>query len=183
MTTSLRGRPDASEYATFYHGYVSGVPDGDIVAALRDGGRELVSTIAAIPEERGGFRYAEGKWSIREVVGHVIDAERIFTYRLLRVARGDATPLPGFEENDYVRTAGSDARTMASLVAELRAVRESSVQLFESLPEDAWVRRGVASGAQVSARALAYIVVGHAMHHLRVLRDRYGISAAPRPQS
>jgi uncharacterized damage-inducible protein DinB len=179
MTTSLRHRPDTTEYAPFYHGYVSGVPDGDIVALVRDTGRELVGAIAAIPEERGGHRYAEGKWSIREVVGHVIDAERIFSYRLLRIARGDATPLAGFEENDYVRTAGSDARTMASLANELAVVRESSVLLYESLPEDAWVRRGVASGAEVSARAIAYIVVGHAMHHLRVLRERYGLAAAP----
>jgi uncharacterized damage-inducible protein DinB len=177
MTTSLRARPDVSEYAPFYHGYVTGVPDGDIVALVREAGRELVSAIAAIPEERAGFRYAEAKWSIREVIGHMIDAERIFSYRLLRIARGDATPLPGFEENDYVRTAGSDARTMASLLKELAAVRESTALLYESLPDDAWVRRGVASEKEVSARAIAYIVVGHAMHHLRVLRERYGVGA------
>lgn len=176
MTTSMRGRPDAAEYAPFYHGYVSGVPDGDIVALVRESGREQANAIAAVSEERGGFRYAEGKWSIREVVGHMIDAERIFSYRLLRIARGDATPLAGFEENDYVRTAGSDARTMASLVGELAVVREATALLYESLPDDAWVRRGIASGAEVSARAIAYIVVGHAMHHLRVLRERYGVA-------
>jgi hypothetical protein len=173
MTTPTPGRPDASEYPPFYHGYVSNVPDGDIVALLRDGGRELVSTLSAVPEERGGFRYGEGKWSIREVVGHMIDAERIFSYRLLRIARGDVTPLPGFDENEFARTAGSDSRTMASLVKELAAVRESSVLLFESLPADSWPRKGVASGKEVTARALAYIVVGHARHHLRILRERY----------
>ncbi|MEO8563474.1 MAG: DinB family protein, partial [bacterium] len=127
MTSSLRARPDASEYASFYHGYVSAVPQGDIVTLLRDGGKELIAALRAVPEERGAFRYGEGKWSIREVIGHMLDAERIFTYRALRIARGDATPLPGFEQNDYVKTAGSDARSMASLVDELAAVRESTV--------------------------------------------------------
>ena len=173
MTTSLRARPDSSEYASFYHRYVTGVPEGDVVDVLREGGRELVSAVAAVPEERGGFRYAEGKWSIREVVGHMIDAERIFSYRALRIARGDTTPLAGFEENDYVRHAGSDGRTIASLLEELRVVRESSVLLFQSLPDDAWVRRGTASGAEVSVRAIACIVAGHAAHHLRILRERY----------
>jgi uncharacterized damage-inducible protein DinB len=173
MTTSLSIRPDASEYAPFYHGYVSAVPDGDLVALLREGGREMRAALSAVPEERGGFRYAEGKWSIRDVIGHMIDAERIFTYRALRIARGDATPLPGFEQNDYVAAAGSNSRTIASLVEELAAVRESTVQLFQSLPDDAWVRRGVASGKEISVRAMAYIVAGHARHHFSVLRERY----------
>ena len=110
MTTVSRSRPDATEYAPFYASYIAGVPDGDIVGVLRETGRELVAAIAAIPEAHGGFRYAPEKWSVREVVGHLIDAERIFGYRALRLGRGDATPLPGFEENDYVRSAGSDAR-------------------------------------------------------------------------
>jgi len=177
MTTSLHVRPDSSEYAAYYEPYVAGVPDGDVVDVLREGGRELMTALAAIPEERGGHRYAEGKWSIREVIGHLIDAERIFSYRALWIARGDATPLPGFEEKDFVRTAGSDARTLASLLAELRAVRESSVRLFQSLPEEAWTRRGVASGNGVSVRALVYIVAGHSAHHLRVLRERYGVGS------
>jgi uncharacterized damage-inducible protein DinB len=173
MPTSLRARPHTSEYAPFYHPYISGVPEGDVVAIMRDAGRELHSAVMAIPEQRGGFRYAEGKWTIREVIGHLIDAERIFTYRALRIARSDATPLPGFEENDYVRTAGSDERTLASLGQELAAVRESTVLLFQSLPADAWVRRGVASGKEISVRAIAYIVAGHPLHHLRILRERY----------
>jgi hypothetical protein len=176
MTTSLRARPDASEYASFYHGYIAGVPEGDVLEHLRDSGRELLDAIGALPEERGGFRYADDKWTIREVVGHVIDAERIFTYRALRVARGDTTPLPGFEENEYVRTAGSDRRTLASLTRELGAVRESTVLLFESLPDEVWMRRGVASGKEISVRALAYITEGHPRHHLRILRERYQIA-------
>jgi uncharacterized damage-inducible protein DinB len=173
MAASRHARPDATEYAPFYAGYVAGVPEGDIVAVLRAGGDELASVLASIPESRGGFRYAEGKWSVRETIGHMIDAERVFTYRALRLARGDATPLPGFEQDDYVRAAGSEARTVADLADELRAVRAATVRLFASLPDDAWMRRGVVSGREVSVRALAYVAAGHAVHHLRVLRERY----------
>jgi uncharacterized damage-inducible protein DinB len=176
MTVTMpNARPDATEYAPFYAGYVALVPEADVVSALRDSGREIAAALATIPESRGGFRYAEGKWSIRELVGHVIDAERIFTYRALRLARADSTPLPAFEENDYVRSAGSDARTMADLVAELRAVRESTVHMFGSFPDEAWTRRGTVSGREISVRALASITAGHARHHLNMLRERYGI--------
>jgi uncharacterized damage-inducible protein DinB len=178
MATLQRARPDATEYAPFYANYVAGVPESDIVSVLRDSGREITAALAAIPESRGGFRYAEGKWSVRELVGHVSDAERIFSYRALRLARGDATPLPAFEENDYARVAGSDARTLADLVDELRAVRESTLRLFASLPNEAWTRKGVASGREVSVRALAYITAGHARHHLKILRERYGLPQA-----
>jgi hypothetical protein len=110
------------------------------------------------------------------VVGHLIDAERIFCYRALRLARADATPLPGFEENDYVRSAGSDARTLADLVDELRVVRDGTVRLFDSFADAAWGRRGVVNGREVSVRALAFIVAGHARHHLRILRERYSVA-------
>ena len=175
MATAARVRPDATEYAPFYARYVADVPEGDVVATLRESGREIVAALGAIPESRGGFRYAPEKWSVREVVGHVIDAERIFGYRALRLARADETPLPGFEENDYVRSAGSDARTLADLVDELRVVREGTVRLFASLPDEAWERRGVVNGREVSVRALAFITAGHARHHLAVLRERYAI--------
>lgn len=176
MAVTMQGaRPEATEYAPFYTGYVVLVPEADVVSALRDSGQEITAALSAIPESRGGVRYADGKWSIREVVGHVIDAERIFTYRALRLARADSTPLPPFEENDYVRSADSDARTMAELVAELRAVRESTVHLFASLPDEAWTRTGIVSGRPVSVRALAYITAGHLRHHAAILRDRYGM--------
>lgn len=173
MPTTLLTRPDDTEYAPFYARYVAGVPETDVVGALRDSGRELVAALTAIPEARGGFRYAPEKWTIREVVGHMIDAERIFGYRALRLARADATPLPGFEENDYARAAGSDARTLADLTDELRVVRDGTVRLFQSFPAEAWTRRGVVNGREVSVRALAYITAGHARHHLAVLRERY----------
>ena len=175
MASSLRTRPESSEYAPFFAGYVAAVPEGDVVALLRQNARELLDTVSSIPEDRGGFRYGEGKWSIREVIGHMIDAERIFTYRALRIARGDTTPLAPFDENEYVKTAGSDARTLSNLARELGAVREATVQLFESFPDDAWGRSGVASGRNISVRALAYITAGHAMHHLKILRERYGV--------
>ena len=175
MTTTLRARPDASEYAPFYHGYVTMVPDGGVVELVRSTGREVLEALGRIPETRGDHRYGPDKWTIREVIGHLIDAERIFTYRALRVARGDRTPLAAFDENEFVKTAGSEARTLASLTRELGAVREATAQLFESLPDEAWGRSGIASGKDVSLRALAYITTGHAMHHLRILRERYGV--------
>lgn len=178
MTTpasAAPARPDASEYPSFYAGYVGMVPeDESILAVLRTAGDEVVYALQGIPEAKGEHRYAEGKWSIRTALGHMIDVERIFTYRALRVARGDATPLPGFEENDYAVTAESDRRTVADLAAEMAAVRESTLRLFESLPPDAWMRRGTVSNGSVSVRALAYITAGHAQHHLKVLRERYG---------
>jgi hypothetical protein len=169
------GRPGPTEYAAFYAPYVDGVPNGDIVAQLRTNGGMLDATFGALTEDRGGHRYAEGKWTVREIVGHLVDAERIFAYRALRIARGDATPLPGFDENAYAAASNADTRALFDLRAELRVVRESSVRLYESLPDDAWTRLGVASGKEVSVRALACITVGHAMHHLRVLHERYGL--------
>jgi hypothetical protein len=174
-TTVASARPDATEYAPFYAGYVARVPEADVVGALRDSGTEIIAALAVVPASRGGFRYADEKWTVREVIGHLIDAERIFTYRALRLARGDSTPLPPFEENDYVRTAGSEARTLTDLVDELRAVRESTVRMFASFPGEAWTRTGIVSGREVSVRALAYITAGHARHHLAILRERYGI--------
>lgn len=166
-------RPGPGEYAPFYAGYVARVPDGDVLATLEAQLREAVSLLEGVPAGREGHRYAPGKWSVREVVGHVADAERIFAYRALRFARGDRTPLPGFEENGYVRAAGSDARPLAELTGELRTVRLATLSLFRGLPAEAWSRSGEASGAPVTVRALAWIAAGHAAHHLHVLRERY----------
>ena len=175
MTSPLRTRPQPTEYPAWYAGYVASVPDGDIITVLREAGQELATALAGIPEARGEHRYAEGKWTVRTLLGHMIDAERIFSYRALRLARGDATPLPGFEENDYARTAGSDTRSVADLASEMLVVREGTVRLFDSLPDDAWARSGTVNNGQVTVRALAYITAGHAKHHLGVLRDRYEV--------
>ncbi len=173
MTLALRARPDASEFPPFYAGYIAAVPDGDIIAVLREGESEIADALEAIPESKASHRYAEGKWTVCTLIGHMIDAERIFSYRALRLARGDSTPLPGFDENDFARTAGSDTRLVSDLASELSIVRAGTVRLFDSLPEDAWARRGIVSGGEVSVRALAYITAGHAKHHLKVLRERY----------
>jgi hypothetical protein len=168
-------RPEASEYPPFYGKYVALVQGDDLLAALRVETAHLHSSIDAIPEAKGSHAYAEGKWTVKTLLGHMIDAERIFSYRALRVARGDATPLPGFEENDYAKAAGSDARSVADLVAELKDVRASTLRLFQSLPADALMRAGVVNNGPVTARALGFITAGHARHHLDVLKDRYGV--------
>ncbi len=169
----MNQRPAADEYAPFYTGYVASVPDGSIVDAAHASGVAMHELLSSIPESRARHRYAEGKWSIAEMIGHIIDTERVFAYRLLRVARGDATPLPGFEQDAFVAGAASEQRTIAELRAEMHCVRESTLHLLRSLPADAWTRRGTASDNPVTARALAWILTGHALHHVRVLRERY----------
>ena len=166
-------RPDPSEYGAYYGRYISLVPEGPIVDTLRDQITETLALLRSLPEERGEHRYAPGKWSIKEMVGHVADAERVFSYRALRIGRGDETPLPGFEQDDYVTRGGFGARTLRHLVDELETVRCGTVLLLEGFDEAAMVRRGTASGFPVSVRALAYITAGHELHHRNVLRERY----------
>ena len=166
-------RPVAAEYPPFYHGYVNGIGDGNLITILATQIEEITRTLGSLPETRGDFAYAPEKWSLKEVVGHVSDAERIFSYRVLRIGRGDQTPLPGFDEKSYVPRSGARARTLASLVAELRAVRASTLALLQDLPPDAVTRQGTASGGAITVRALAWIIAGHAAHHFRIIRDRY----------
>ncbi len=166
--------PAVGEYPSAYADYVGRVPPGaDVLAVLAGQLDETSGRLAGVPEARGGFRYAPGKWSVKEVVGHLSDVERVMVYRALRFARGDAAPLPGFDENAYVPEAGADTRTLANLLAEWVAVRQASLAFFHSLPPGTWTRRGVANGNPVSVRALAYVVAGHEHHHLEVLRTRY----------
>lgn len=133
--------------------------------------------LSSLPEARGDYRYGPGKWSIKEVVGHLSDTERIFSYRALRVGRGDPTPLASFDDKAYAPEMGGADRTLGEMVAEWVAVRRATLTLFRGLPERAWQRRGVASGQPISVRALAYIIVGHARHHLEVLEARYAVEA------
>ena len=174
MNTSS-ARPEGSEYTPYHAVYVDKVPDGDILSILRTNGTELDAMFASVAEERGGYRYAEGKWSIREIIGHIIDGERVLGYRALRAARGDLTPLEGYDAEAYIGPARSDDRSIADLRTELRAVRESTRCFFASLPREAWDRVGVTGGRAISVRALAYVIVGHAIHHMRALADRYGV--------
>lgn len=166
-------RPDPSEHAPFYAGYIAKVPDGDLIRTLEANLEEFSRTLGAVAEIRGGFAYAPGKWTLKEVIGHVIDTERVFSYRAMRIARGDETPLPGFDEKGWVPQSGANDRTIADLLAELRAVRAATIALFRHLPPDSVGRRGTASGHGVTVRALAWMIAGHPMHHLGILRERY----------
>lgn len=168
-------RPGTGEYAEFYAGYISGLPAGDILEILELQKDQLRQLAAAVKADRETFRYAPGKWSVREMVGHLIDAERVFSYRALCFSRGDETPLPGFDENFYVARANFDARTLQSLLEELILLRSANVLLFRSLAAEDLARVGVANGFPVSVRALAFILAGHLHHHFNVLRERYGI--------
>jgi uncharacterized damage-inducible protein DinB len=166
-------RPAPDEYAPYYGTYISKVGDGDVVQALKQQVTGTVAYLRAIPESRAGHRYAEGKWSIREVVGHLADAERIFAYRALRFARNDSTALPGFDENAFVANSRFDDRTLGSLIDEFAAVRAASIAQFHGFFPEEWLRGGTASGKHMSVRALAWVIAGHELHHLGVLKERY----------
>ena len=173
MVSETSARPDMTEYAPYYEKYTSLVPDGDVIATLSSQLEVTLSTLRGLTEAQGDSRYAPGKWSIKELVGHMIDGERVFSYRALRFARNDRTPLPGFEQDDYVRAGNFGKRRMSDLADEFEQVRRATLSLLRSLDDEAWLRRGVASDNEVSVRALAYILAGHETHHMQVLRTRY----------
>jgi hypothetical protein len=173
MTTAAYSRPDKSEYPDYCEGYVSKVPAGDIVAVLEDQLEESLALFRSIPETRGGYRYAEGKWSVKEVIGHITDGERILAYRALRFARGDTTPLAGYEQDDYVLEGGFDRRTLKDLIDEFETVRRATISLFSSFDGEAWSRRGVANKNEMSVRGIAYVLAGHERHHVEILRNMY----------
>jgi len=168
-------RPTPEEFAPYYGRYIEQVPRGDVLETLEAQHADTVELLDRFGEARGAHRYVPGKWSVKEVVGHIADAERIFTYRALCAARGETGALPPFDENAYVEAAGFDRRTLGDLLAELAAVRDATLRLLRGLPADASVRRGIASGGTLSVRALAYVVAGHELHHREVLKTRYGI--------
>ena len=166
-------RPAANEYAQPYAGYVANVPEDDILAAIEAQSAVTQKLLASLDESKAAYRYAESKWSVKEVIGHFTDSERVFAYRALAIARGETQPLPGFDENDYVRNAGFDAWKLGDLSEHYALVRRSTIVLFRNFPEEAWDRRGTASGFPISVRAIAWIIVGHERHHVKVLRERY----------
>ena len=172
----MTSRPQPDEYAGHFGRYIDGVPDGDVAALLESQGNATQQLLASIAEEKGSFRYEPGKWSIKQVVGHITDAERVFSYRLMAIARGEKQSLPGFEENDYVEAGNFDARPLAELAEGLAATRRATLALVRSLDDAAWDRRGVASNNPISARALAWVTAGHERHHVKILRERYGIA-------
>jgi hypothetical protein len=169
--------PPATEYAEFYAGYVARVSEGDILGVLEEQKQELQALAARLTPEREAYRYAEGKWTVRELLGHVVDGERVFGYRAFCISRGEQLALPGFDEKSYVATAPA-AGSGRELAAEFAAVREANLMFLRRLGPDAWRRVGNANGSPVSTRALAWIMAGHPRHHLAVLRERYGVAAA-----
>jgi len=173
MSAQTSNRPEPTEYNPYYEKYVSLVPAGDISDTLSRQIEETLALLRSIDEARAGHRYEPDKWSIKQVVGHVCDTERIFAYRALRFARGDDTPLPGYDQDEYAQSANFDARTLADLTAELASIRAATVALLRSLDADAMQRRGKANDNEVSVRALAHIIAGHELHHVQVLRTRY----------
>lgn len=175
MTGTTLQRPAPTEYAQFYNGYVSAVPEGDLLSLLEEQGRETATLLGAVSEERSRFRYGPGKWSIREVAGHMGDAERVFTYRALVFARGDSSLLPSFEENAWAAVSNADRRALADHIEELGAIRGATLALFRGFTGVEFARGGTASGNRITVRALAYVTAGHERHHIKILRDRYGL--------
>lgn len=173
MSALAIGRPDETEYIQYYGRYISLVPDGQILTVLSSQLAETLALLRSIPESQAGFRYEPDKWSIKELVGHLIDTERIFSYRALRFARKDKTALPGYEQDDYVRNASFDDYPLGELAAEFESVRQSTLFLFKHLDEEAWMRRGSANNSEASVRALSYIIAGHELHHRGILESRY----------
>lgn len=166
-------RPAATEYAEPYAGYVSLVPDDDILSTIEQQSVETQKLLAGLDESKAAYRYAESKWSVKEVLGHVIDAERIFAFRALAIARGETQPLPGFDEKSYVANGAFDAWKLGDLAEHYALVRRSTIVLFRNFPDEAWDRQGVASEYPITVRALAWITAGHERHHVQVLRERY----------
>ena len=169
-------RPSTSEHAPYYASYIALVLESDVLKVLDDQAREIDSLLKSIPEEQASVLHPPYTWTIKQVVGHLIDAERVFAYRSLRFGRGDAQALPGFDENIYARTGEFDRLPLRALVAEYAAVRQNTLHLLRHLPESAWARTGVANGAPASVRALAFIIAGHTRHHLGIVRKRLATS-------
>jgi hypothetical protein len=170
--SDMMTRPQPDEHAPYYGKYVSLVPEQDILSVLESQLDETVEMLGSIPESQAVVLHPPYTWTIKQVVGHVTDGDRIFGYRALRIARGDTTPLPGFDENEYARAPEFNVLPLASLVSEFESVRRSVISLFQNLTNESWARRGEANGNPVSVRALAFIIAGHTRHHMTIVRKR-----------
>ncbi|MGA9979345.1 MAG: DinB family protein [Candidatus Sulfotelmatobacter sp.] len=171
--TLVIARPQASEYAPYYDRYISLIEENDILSTLDRQRREMVLLLSGLSEAQGDFRYAPEKWSAKQVLGHLCDTERIFAYRALRIARGDTTPIEGFEQEDYVKNGPFARHAIAEVIEDYIAVRRATLSLLRSLEEAAWSRRGIANKNEVTARAIAYLIAGHEVHHRRILEEKY----------
>jgi len=166
-------KPAASESASYYKHYINLNTEPDVIKNLEDQILQIKKSFGSVKGDKQTFRYEKGKWSVKELLGHIMDAERIFGYRALRISRKDKTPLSGFEENHYVKNGDFDARSMSSLLDEFTALRRANIELFKSLDEKKLALKGTANGSPVSVRALAYIISGHTKHHIGILKERY----------
>lgn len=166
-------RPDINTIPEFYHGYVSHIAEDNVIEALKNSKQAFLKRLKSIHEQNGDFRYDRGKWSIKEVINHVIDAERVFAYRVLSFARNDAAELPGFDETSWTPASQADRRTLKSLIEEYENVRNSTINLFESFTEDMLMQTGKANGTSCSVLGIGYIIAGHETHHSNILNDRY----------
>ena len=167
--------PEKSEYGEYYDRYISQVRDENVTALLAKQPAELKELFSSVPEDRGTFAYDDGKWSLKEVLSHLIDGERIFAYRMLRISRGDETPIEGFEQDGYIENSNANNRPFAELLDEFDLQRRANLLLINNLSDDATRRLGTASGFPVSVRALVYISAGHVKHHVGILKERYSI--------
>jgi hypothetical protein len=166
-------RPTTSEYDPYYEGYVSLVPEAEIIPALENQMDELSKLFKNVPEERGTFAYEDGKWTVKELLSHVIDGERMFGYRAFRIGRGDKTPIEGFEQDGYIENSHANRRPIAELIEEFTLLREANLMFFENLKDEDWLRTGTANNVEISVRSLAWIMVGHVRHHVAILKERY----------
>ena len=166
-------RPEANEYAPYYGRYISLVSEPDVLAALREQADETCALLKGVSEDKSEYRYAPEKWSLKEVLGHVTDTERIFAYRALRISRNDRTPIEGYEQDDYVRFGPFRHCRLPDLVEEFSSVRKSTLFLFRTLEDEAWLRRGIANKLEISVRAIAYVIAGHELHHRKILKEQY----------
>ena len=173
MIQSASMRPEADEHHPYYARYIALVPQAMPVPALKEQMDEILPFLRGISEEKGGHRYAPGKWTVKQMIQHVIDGERVFAYRALRAARADRTPLPGFDENAFAAQADASGRTIQSLADELELLRLGNLAMFGTMSEEELRRGTVANENEISVRALAFIIAGHARHHAHLLRERY----------
>ena len=166
-------RPDKEEYDPYYEHYVSLVGDDDVTSVLAEQSAQLRDLFAGVPEEKGSLSYAEGKWTVKELLSHLIDGERMFAYRLLRISRGDKTPIEGFEQDGYIENSNANRRSFDELLHEFELLREANLLLVNNLDDDSTKRTGTANNVSISVRALVYIMAGHIRHHIEILKTRY----------
>jgi hypothetical protein len=166
-------RPAKGDYSEYYQQYIDLVKDDNILKVLTEQNKETQNILNSFPKNRGDFKYAEGKWTVKEIVGHLMDVERVFAYRALSIARGEKKSLPGFDQDEYVKNGLFNQRTLSDLIYEFRLLRECNILLFKGLEKSIWQNRGLANDNEVTVLALMYMIAGHEKHHLNILRERY----------